>query len=90
MNVKKTKLHALNVITLSIIGLLSGCGTKHTVTENKQAEILPAEKFDLTHWQLNTPTDVDNDGVVDLITVKEIQNYQHPDFFYINDEDKRC
>ena len=60
------------------------CGS----TEDKKGNhlTLPTEKFDLTHWQINTPKDIDNDGIVDLITVKGLQTYQHPDYFYIDAE----
>jgi len=86
MNLIK-KLSPYSLITLSTLGfstLLTGCGTASD--SHEQRLILPAEKFDLTHWQINTPTDVDNDGVVDLIKVKELQTYQHPDYFYINED----
>jgi poly(beta-D-mannuronate) lyase len=82
MNLKKIIL-THSVISLSALALL-GCG----VTDNKSEQrlTLPAEKFDLSHWQINTPTDTDMDGVVDLITVKDLQTYQHPDYFYIDAE----
>ncbi|MBQ4832053.1 polysaccharide lyase family 7 protein [Pseudoalteromonas sp. MMG010] len=65
--------------------MLTGCINS---TKNNAAEgvILPAQKFDLSQWQINTPTDIDNDGVVDEIRLKELQSYYHPDYFYINDE----
>ena len=66
------------VITLA----LQGCSTKEGV--NEDVLTFPAEKFDLSHWQINTPTDTDKDGVVDEINVKEIQTYQHPDYFYLD------
>lgn len=54
--------------------------------EKQQTIIFPAEKFDLSHWKINVPTDVDNDGKVDEVNVTDIQTYQHPDYFYIDDD----
>ena len=69
------------VILLSVL-TLQGCGTADNVSE--QHLIFPAEKFDLSQWKINTPTDNNNDGIVDEIGIKEIQTYQHPDYFYLD------
>jgi poly(beta-D-mannuronate) lyase len=82
MNFKRI-LIPYSVLTLSALALQS-CEVINQ--KDEQPLIFPAQKFDLTHWQINTPTDTNNDGVVDLIKVKELQSYQHPDFFYINDK----
>lgn len=50
------------------------------------AEALPAEKFDLSEWKITIPTDKDNNGKVDEISVKDIQSFEHKDFFYVDDE----
>lgn len=47
---------------------------------------IPADKFDLSHWKITVPIDEDNNGKVDEIGVNEIQNYSHPDFFYLDKE----
>ncbi len=82
MNIKKT-LPVCNVIMMGIL-FLQGCGT--AIKNKDQQVIFPAEKFDLTQWQINTPTDVDNNGIVDEIGVAEIQTYQHSDYFYVDTE----
>lgn len=81
MNLKKI-LIPCGAIALSSL-VLQSCVTNNVDNSNLK---LPAEKFDLSHWQINVPTDTNNDGVVDLITVKDLQTYQHPDYFYIDDE----
>jgi poly(beta-D-mannuronate) lyase len=68
------------------VGYLVLVGCSESTNLNKSQVIVPAEKFDLSHWQINIPTDVDNDGVVDEIRVKELQSYYHPDFFYLDDQ----
>ena len=82
MNIKNILL-PFGVIALSAL-TLQACSTKSDA--NEQTSIFPAAKFDLSHWQINTPTDVDNDGIVDEVSVKDIQTYQHPDFFYLDDD----
>jgi len=82
MNLKKI-LFPCSAIVLTALAL-QGCGKKDDVS--KQDLTLPAEKFDLSLWQINTPTDTDNDGIVDEIDVKAIQTYQHPDYFYLDTE----
>ncbi len=75
-------------IALSAL-VLQGCEVTNTTNNNiesKQRSILPAEKFDLTQWQIDAPTDTNKDGIVDVIGIKDLQTYQHPDYFYINDE----
>lgn len=45
----------------------------------------PSDKFDLSEWNITIPTDNNNDGKPDSISVKKIQDYSHPDFFYLNE-----
>lgn len=70
--------------------LLLGCGDKGAEKNTEQVEqvkaVNPADKFDLTQWKMNIPTDANNDGKVDAISVPEMQSFSHPDFFYLNDE----
>ena len=46
----------------------------------------PAESFDLRLWKLTLPLDANKDGKVDEISVRDLQKYSHPDFFYINEQ----
>ena len=72
----KTK--TLGMMALSLL-TLAGCNA--TNKENAKTSLVPADKFDLTHWKITIPTDSNNDGKVDGISAKEIQTYQHPEFF---------
>lgn len=79
MNLKKI-LIPCSVIVMSTL-TLQGCGEA-----KNQKTILPAEKFDLTQWQIDVPTDTDKDGIVDVLDIKTLQTYQHPDYFYIDED----
>ena len=45
----------------------------------------PGEKFDLRFWKLTLPMDGNSDGKVDEIGVRSLQDYTHPDFFYLDE-----
>ena len=47
---------------------------------------IPAEQFDLRFWKLTLPLDDNNDGKVDEIGVRSLQNYHHPDFFHLDQD----
>lgn len=70
--------------TVLCILVLLGCNSM--VGKNEQHAMVPADKFDLRHWQISIPDDADNDGKVDIISVKEIQTFQHSDYFYLDAE----
>ena len=46
---------------------------------------IPADKFDLSEWNITVPIDKNKDDKPDTVSVKKIQNYSHPDFFYLNE-----
>ncbi len=48
----------------------------------------PGSAFDLSQWKITLPIDGDGDGRVDEIAVRDIQDYAHPDFFYLDDQDR--
>jgi len=64
---------------------LAGCGA---TAEPEVTNVPPAKKFDLSHWKVTLPLDQDANGKIDEIKVKDIQNYTHPDFFYLNSNDE--
>ena len=75
---------ALIALTTSLV---IGCVSQQPKSTEQQANpLVPASKFDLSHWKINVPVDLDNDGKIDEIDVKEIQTYSHPDFFYLDDK----
>ena len=49
---------------------------------------VPADKFDLSHWNITVPTDKNRDKKVDTVSVKKLKKYSHPDFFYLDDQDR--
>ena len=69
-------------ISLSILG----CSSTSKPT-SKSTVAVPADKFDLSHWKITVPVDLDDNGKIDEISVNRIQNYRHRDFFYLNDDD---
>ena len=82
MNFKKIFVPC-SAIALSALAL-SGCGSPEDAS--KQALTLPADKFDLSKWKIAIPTDLDNNGKVDEISVEGMQTFQHPDYFYADAE----
>lgn len=64
------------VVTL----VLTTCVTQAAVAD------LPADKFDLSEWNITLPTDENNDGKPDSVSVKKIQDFEHPDFFHLDEE----
>lgn len=67
-------LKALSALSVSLI--VAGCASTSST---------PANQFDLTHWKITVPLDQENNGKADDINTKALQSYQHPDFFYIDD-----
>jgi len=57
-----------------------------SVAHSKDRPKAPASEYDLSHWNITLPVDLNRDGKVDSISVKDIKKYSHPDFFYLNDE----
>lgn len=64
------------VTNISLAVMLASCATT--------SSNIPASKFDLSHWKITVPLDQDSNGKADDIDTKALQNYQHPDFFYLD------
>ena len=45
----------------------------------------PGDKFDLSEWNITLPVDSNNDKKPDIISVRKIQDFSHPDFFYLDE-----
>ncbi len=52
------------------------------------SELKPAEKFDLSHWSITVPLDGDSNGKADVIDVSKLATYYHPDFFYLDENER--
>ena len=44
----------------------------------------PGSAFDLSQWKITLPTDDNRDGKPDEIDVRELADFAHPDFFYLD------
>ena len=73
-------------ITGAIALTLTACSAPKTDTEaaSETVSSVPADHFDLSHWNITVPLDQDNNGKVDIVSVADIQSFSHPDFFYAN------
>jgi len=70
------------IIGLAAIGVGLGC----TATADDAVKV-PADKFDLSYWNITLPQDDNRDRKPDTVTVKDLQKYSHPDFFYLNEDE---
>ncbi|MER2492518.1 polysaccharide lyase family 7 protein [Catenovulum sediminis] len=79
---------ALYSAVLPISLALTSCannGSDSGAADNQTNSLVPANQFDLNHWKITLPMDADKNGKIDEIDVKEIQNYYHPDYFYLDE-----
>nr|WP_077338514.1 polysaccharide lyase family 7 protein [Pseudocolwellia agarivorans] len=88
MRFNKIKQVFSHLIVLPIsISLITACAqsdvTAPDVPQSK-TQLVPADQFDLSHWKMNVPVDLNNDKKIDEISVEEMQTYFHPDFFYLD------
>lgn len=56
------------------------------VTASDTGERAPSDAFDLSYWKITLPSDDNNDGKPDEVSVRAIQGYAHSDFFYLSDD----
>lgn len=73
------------LLSLSVAGLVAACGSTSEPVASNAASMVPADKFDLSEWKITVPLDIDGNGKIDEISVKDIQTYSHPDFFYLDE-----
>lgn len=76
------KTSTLSTVIAALIGLSA---VQATAKDKKK---YPAEKFDLSHWNITLPIDVNRDSKPDSINVKRLRKYSHPDFFYLDAQDR--
>jgi len=63
------------------------CGFSSSAIAGERSPV-PADKFDLSHWKITIPTDANRDGKPDDISVKKLNKFSHPDFFYLDDQNR--
>ena len=89
-------LYTTGAISAALAFMLAACGSPEATAPAPEAatpapkvaavNTLPSEVFDLSHWNITVPTDVNEDGKVDVVKIKDIQSYSHSDFFYVNND----
>jgi len=70
-------------LALLALGVLAGCATSSI---DPGVEV-PADRFDLSNWNITVPVDRNRDQRADVIKVADMQSYMHPDFFYLDEND---
>ncbi len=73
-----------NTALLAILGLAACTATNLDPAE--PGSTLPADKFDLSNWNITVPLDADGNDRADIIKVADMSSYMHPDFFYVNQD----
>ena len=79
---------SLRLTTTALVTLMSLaiCGAAPAQSKPlKDKDLAPASQFDLSHWNITLPVDLDKDGKVDSVSVKELRKFSHPDFFYLDE-----
>ena len=75
------------LMTGALALMLTACGSSSVdspVPTDNSSRSLPADHFDLSHWNITVPLDQNSDGKVDTVKVADIQSFSHPNFFYAN------
>lgn len=80
------------IIAVAVSTGLLACSSTSEFNKNESnsegsnsAVTLPAKVFDLSEWKLTLPLDQDNNGKIDEVSVKGMQDFYHPDFFYLDE-----
>lgn len=90
-------MRAIKTLTYTAIAFaatlaLAACKTPATTTATSAPDIadakVPADKFDLSQWNITVPLDANGDKKADIIKVADMQSYAHPDFFYLDENDR--
>ena len=85
MRLRKTLISPTSAI-LAALGLLAACATAGA-DHSAEGKLVPADKFDLSQWNITVPLDGNRDRKADIIKVADLQSYSHPDFFYLDEND---
>lgn len=72
------------IASVTILAIAGMAVAKKSVVKDK--DLAPASQFDLSHWKITLPVDLNGDGKVDEISVRDLKKYSHPDFFYLDEQ----
>jgi len=53
---------------------------------NQCGQQVPADKFDMSHWKITLPMDLDKNGRADEIEGVAMLMYTHPDYFFLDQD----
>lgn len=78
----------LGLMPVSLCIFLIACSpNQKTEQQNMTHEpVAPGQKYDLTQWNITVPIDLNGDGKADTIRNTDIKDYQHPEYFYLDEE----
>lgn len=93
MTLKIKPVLTLPLLALSTTFLISACSatsqsTNQSAVSKANVSKHPSDIIDLSQWNITLPTDINADGKPDMVKTKDIQNYTHPDFFFVNANDE--
>jgi poly(beta-D-mannuronate) lyase len=72
----------------SLTGFTTSAAAQSDSHKGETENPVPASQFDLSHWKITVPLDKNKDKKADTIEVKKLQKYSHPDFFYLDDQNR--
>ena len=56
-----------------------------STTSIAKDKTVPGDVFDLSEWNITLPLDKNKDKKPDQVSVKKLKKYEHPDFFYLDE-----
>lgn len=79
--------NTLRALALSYASTLAVAACTMAPNEVAVAEsAVPADAFDLTFWNITVPLDEDGNERADIISVAQLADYSHPNFFYLDEQ----
>jgi len=85
MSGNKAKFGTINLKAVMATTLMASFAFTATA---KDKSPVPADKFDLSQWNITLPTDMDRNKKPDTVNVKKLRKFSHPDFFYLDDQER--
>lgn len=82
---------ALRLGTVAVLLGVASSLSSPALARNQNADkktVVPAKKFDLRNWNITIPSDENGDQKPDTVSVKKLKKFSHPDFFYLDENDR--